>query len=54
MTTSDIPARPESLLQSSFENHRKVFAHLKAIEKYLVPTQPVKPIEIVPLNLLSK
>ncbi len=36
MTTMANPSQPQIMLQSSFENHRRIFAHLEAIEKYLV------------------
>lgn len=36
MTTMANPTQPQIMLQASFENHRRIFAHLEAIEKYLV------------------
>lgn len=54
MITTAIANKPLTMLQSSFENHRRIFAHLKATEKYLEATLRTKSIKIVSLDVLNK
>jgi hypothetical protein len=54
MTTTVITIKAETMLSSSFENHRKIFAHLKAAEKCLEVARHINPIKVVCLDVLNK
>jgi hypothetical protein len=54
MITTVSIVKPDIMLQSSFENHRKIFAHLKAAEKYLEATVLTTPKQIVRDDALNK
>lgn len=49
-----ITTKGETMLLSSFENHRKIFAHLKAAEKYLEAAALANPIKMIPLDEFHK
>jgi hypothetical protein len=53
MTTTATFIKIETMLPSSFENHRKIFAHLKAAEKFLEVAIRPNPKKLAPLDVLK-
>ncbi len=53
-TATFITIKPETVLSSSFENHRKIFAHLRAAEKCLEAARQANPMKMVCLDVLNK